>query len=72
MNSMFFPLLRPADPPCDLSFIMVTYFCPAKPGSFARAARAAGELELVPSDLLAVVTGLERLTSLMAIAEVTG
>lgn len=72
MNSMFFPLLKPADPPCDLSFMMVTYFCPVKLGSFARAAKTAGEVELVPSDLLAVVMGFDMLTSLMAIADVTG
>jgi len=73
MNSIFFPPLRPADPPCDLSFMIVTYFLPVKPGSFPRAARVALEVELAPSDLFAVRAGLlELFMSLIAIAEVTG
>jgi hypothetical protein len=73
MNSMFLPPLRPADPPYDLSFIIVTCFLPVKLGSFPRAARVTLEVELAPSDLFAVRAGLlELFMSLMAIAEVTG
>jgi hypothetical protein len=72
MNSMFLPPLRPADPPYDLSFIIVTYFLPVKLGSFPRAARVELEVELRPSDLLVVRAGFELLKSLMAIAEVIG
>jgi len=72
MNSIFFPPLRPADPPCDLSFIIVIYFLPVKPGSFLSASIVALEVEFTPSDLLATVAGLELLKSLIAIADVIG
>jgi hypothetical protein len=51
---------------------MVIYFLPVKPGSFLIASRVALDVELTPSDLLAVVAGFELLKSLIAIADVIG